>query len=273
MENTQTPQSDIPILPPQDFQSPALPQTHQNTKLPLIIGGLFLVCVIGGAGYYLGTKNAKQTTLSPKEMVVHASPEPVSSSPTPEGDFRKRSFDPASKWYADKLYPQELLSIGDEKLIGIKCSPQYTVGGDGGGKYYEGESNQELSDPNILQKVQSLVQSGKTVDAFMYCQTNSNLALFEYEEQKGGGGSETIAYFGSMTGNTFDQWASLPNPGLAYFTCRQPLQFTTNTQLYVSCTGGDGGGGGAGIYRIDGVSQDINQVAFCTTAEDKVTCK
>ncbi len=283
MENTQPTQTDIPVSTPQDSQQPTLPQTNKNMTLPLILGGLVLACVMGGVGYYLGAKSVVPAPVKTQELVVESSPSPlpVVASPVtttqPMADsFEKRLFNPSGNWFRDKPYPQQLTSIDESKLIGLKCSPQYLVGGDGGGgtyfSYDEKGAATQLADQDLLNKVAALVKSGKSVSAFMSCKTSTGLNLFEYEEQRGGGGSGTTAFFGALNGETFTEWASVPNPGIAYFTCTKSLQFTNGLQWYVACGGGDGNAGGENIYKIDGSLKKVSQVFSCSAVADELTC-
>lgn len=72
------PQTQPPIInQPQTPQSPPIPP-RQSSKLPLIIGGLVLIILIGGVNYYFG----KQSGNNESKAVQTISPTEEVSSPT-----------------------------------------------------------------------------------------------------------------------------------------------------------------------------------------------
>ncbi|HYD34736.1 MAG TPA: hypothetical protein VD999_01570 [Vitreimonas sp.] len=309
MEKTLTPNSQPAFSTQVVSSSPAA----SNSLKVAVVGLLMLLPVVAYGGYYFGRQRALSNQVTDNSKIrVAVSPTPTSASlendqvictmdakVCPDGsavgrtgpncefaecpavaEFKKRLFDSSAIWFVNRPYPSEMTQLDETKLVGLDCSEAYILGGPLESLAYftnpsDGSNATQLSDPELL-KIPQLVTSstGKNVNSFVTCDTATGMKLLEFEEWAGGGGSRNKAFFGVIENNSFTQWAELPTPGLAYFSCFHPLQFTTTKQWYFQCGGGDGGGGGKALYRIDGANNKIQQLEFCTSSvELGVSCK
>jgi len=167
--------------------------------------------------------------------------------------YSKRQFDINKNFFQTQHYPNEIVSIENKDLVGMKCSPEYVR--QVGGEYTLGtDPESKLKDISLLGMVNNLNKtvSNNYIAAFTVCDTEDRMRIVEYEIWGGGGGSKNVAYFGLINkDNSIEEIERIDTDGSPYFTCDIPLQLTSLDLLYYECRGGDGGSGSASIYKID----------------------
>ncbi len=185
-----------------------------------------------------------------------------------EAAYSKRQFDINKNFFQAQPYPNELISIGNRDLVGMKCSPEYVR--QAGGEYTLGtDPESELKDVSLLGIITNLNKTivDNYIAAFTACDTEDMMRIVEYEIWGGGGGSKNVAYFGVVNASgTVEEVTSIKNDGTPYFTCDIPLQLTSLDLLYYECRGGDGGSGSASIYKIDLNKKLVTRVIKCDSS-------
>lgn len=182
--------------------------------------------------------------------------------------YLKRQFDVNKNFFNTEPYPNELITIENKDLLGMKCLPEYVR--QVGGEYTLGTDPEfELKDVSLLGIINNLNKTvvDNYIAAFAVCDTENMMRIVEYEVWGGGGGSKNVAYFGVVnTSDNIETVTSIKNDGSAYFTCNNPLQLTVSNVLYYGCGGGDGGSGSASIYKIDLNKQLVTRVIKCDSS-------
>lgn len=177
-------------------------------------------------------------------------------------NFPKRQFDASKKFFQTYSYPQSLINISDQYLVGMKCTPQYLK--QASEEFTLGTNpDVKLTDNTQLQLISKVESSiGKDISTFMSCVTYDNKTIVVYEVWGGGGGSTNTAYFSLANSGVIDKATIILNDGSPYWTCQQPLQLSTSDKLYFQCGGGDGVYSSASIYEID---LNTNTSKSCTS--------
>ncbi|MFZ3301554.1 MAG: hypothetical protein WA152_02465 [Microgenomates group bacterium] len=181
----------------------------------------------------------------------------------PESIFIKRNFLPSDKFMDTYDYPDELLNLTDENLIGFNCLKRYDYQPNG---YYSVEDyfkfkKDELYDSNgafnsIKTVEDKLKTSGNgTITSISPCTTDENKDLLAYSVTPnivttGGAIGSDIFYGYVSSGNVLNR-SIVPMKKEAYFRCNEVLAITKGGYLYVSCGSGDGGYSTKSIYKIN----------------------
>jgi len=289
-----------------DLQSQSLPVNPKNkTKSVFLVVFVLLGFILfGGGGYYLGTKNAQQTQPTQPNDQNQNYPSPTttvfqpSSTQTPiiniKTGYPKRQFDPTKKFFSSRDYPNEVTSIVDTELVGMRCTARLTcVSPYTECTYYpEGADTSKPpsrnTDPQLLNLIK---EANKTIDKetvmgipardieeVTLCDTEDGRQILRYKTGGGGGGAGSVDYIGlGNSGNVINKIVAIQE-NIAYFGCYQPLQLAKSNILYYQCGGGDGPAGSSTIYKINLTNKTSSSLLQCTSVGDEsgnvtLTCK
>jgi len=278
-----------------------------NPKQPLLSNPLVLVFLIVTASvlssfatYFVVSTNQNTQSQMPYQQNATVLPtQAVVSTPTQRTttkSFVKRQFDINKKIeisggnFID--YPKELLSIGENDLVAMECSPYiwYSYNSDSYLYYEENipaekiitKDTKTLTDKKLLKLINEANKNvpSKTIDDIRFCDTEDSRTVFQYGTHAGGGGNQNVANFGIVNSDgTVKKITAIPNDGAPYFECRWPLQLTKSGLLYYECGGGDGFFGATSFYKINLTANTHSAVLKCTSVGNdrgepvKITCK
>jgi hypothetical protein len=185
----------------------------------------------------------------------------------------KRYFDTGS-FFGDKSYPDELLKLPTDKLVGFVCEGRYDRSGESiaftqnGLPYSEsGElSRIGLTDDELLKFLSKKESEAQKINARSYitfvqkCITEKDVTLVHYGVTPGMGGAGSASHFEYQAKQSAIEMENAP-----YFTCDKVLAVTNDDKLYVTCGGGDGGFGSASIYRVNMSNGTSQKLIVCTS--------
>src|SRR4051812_18528639 len=96
------------------------------TSLLLVLISALLIMVVVGSSLLLFSKKqnvTNQTTAAQTQKVTLAAEQ---KTPTPTvSPYKKRLFNPNDKILGYQSYPQEVLDLADNQLVGLQCSKIY----------------------------------------------------------------------------------------------------------------------------------------------------
>lgn len=275
MNPDSTPQTTLET--PTSTQVPLSPNTvitpppKPANKLFLLLGTFILVLGLIGAGGIVYMKQPFTPVVTQENTLESASSENEVAETSTAGDdaqaYAQRLFDPTAKFFGAHDFPLELTNLSDDQLQAIKCSPRYDKNDQGQfvATNIDDHSEIELTDPRL----KAILTGNTSITAISLCETEAGETLVHYEIGAGGGGMQTVAYFGLLDADSnLDQTIDIPADDAPYFNCTQPLALTTNNIFYYGCGGGDGGFSQATIYKIDISTHQAAQLAKCTSTAD-----
>jgi hypothetical protein len=245
----------------------------------LMVLGIVLLLAVAIGGYWLGTQKSipvaksSQSTSLPTKAVVATPPVDLTVSPT--DNFSKRLFDLEEKFY-NQSYPIEMTTIGDNDLIGIRCTPIYINTSTEVDKdvFFDQSSPAptKLTDNQLslfINKAQSdFLVKGERIEEAFRCETERGFQIFSYQISGGGGVMENSNYWYRVTlDSDFKLLAKIVNDGIPYRVCRRLLQLGKDS-LYVECGGGDGGYSGGEIFKIDVNDKTYQRIIKCQSVTD-----
>lgn len=236
--------------------------------------------VLVGGFYYLRTQKAKNDTissvsLSPTLTQIDSQTPIITKSQSNSISYRTRYFDVDDLFYNKEKYPLELTSIYENALTPISCTGVYTNdSGKGDYTVYEefpqnqrSASVEEESDMMSYIKNLNVNSEGKHVSEIISCTPKVGKVIVLYSMGPCGGGCMGIPYVGVVNGTSIQQIAEIKNV-TAYYGCRKPLQLTNTNNFYFVCSGGDGPGGAATIYKMLLNSKALTTVRSCESGID-----
>lgn len=266
-------------------------RSNQKGLAPIVI--ILLITLLGG-GYFIYQSQGKITTPSSQptpQPFEPSSSAPVSISPaspynpeeytvwtyglplSSEG-FKKRQFDINKKFFKSKNYPDEVINISEENLVGMKCTPRIF-------KSVGPSAIAELTEEKKEKLLALIKEADKTIDKLdrfgnpaeiyevTYCQTEDGRQILRYKISSGGGGGGGADYIGLVNpDNTIKRVAKIADNHFAYFGCYNPLQLTKDNILYYNCWGGDGPSGVASIYKISLNDSSVKRLIDCKSGVD-----
>lgn len=180
----------------------------------------------------------------------------------------KLLVDVTKPWFRNTQYPEEILSLSDDKLKELNCTEKYFYAADG---KFEPNSNRETKvtlDSGFADAAKSIaiysVPTGfdiyrcnisteefpKEVYIYSYCKTNCGGAIGKV--------------FGMFWWYAGSKQVEFPNETGAYAQCDSPIALTSDNKFYFGCEAGDGLYSAASIYKFD--FNEIKRIAF----EDRV---
>lgn len=196
-----------------------------------------------------------------QSLVINNASDDVYSEP--ESIFVKRNFSPSDKFMNTYDYPDELLNLTDENLIGFNCLKRYDYQPNG---YYSSEDyfkfkKNELYDSNgvsnFIKTVEDKLKTNDsgTIVSIVPCTTDEDKDLLTYSVipnivTTGGGIGSNIFYGYVSSGNILNK-SIVPMEKEAYFGCNEVLAITKSGYLYASCGSGDGGYSTKSIYKVN----------------------
>jgi len=278
-----------------------------NPKQPLLSNPLILVLLIVTASilssfatyFVVLTNQNAQSQMSYQQNPTVLPTQAVVSTPiqrTTTKSFVKRQFDINKKIeisggnFID--YPKEILSISENDLVAMRCSPYIWYGYNPDSYLYYDENvpagkittkdTKILTDERLLKLINEAKKTvpSKTIGDIRFCDTEDSRTVFQYGTHAGGGGSQNVANFGIVNSDgTVRKITAIPNDGAPYFECRWPLQLTKSGLLYYECGGGDGFFGATSFYKINLIANTHSAVLKCTSVGNdmgepiKITCK
>lgn len=223
--------------------------------------------------------NIPTPTLTP---VVYPTPNPTNT-PTPSpvievidryqfGEFKKRHFDPQEEYLSAINYPQEMLAVAENNLVGVSCSSVYRVIDETLRLEEQGEFGRVakvtfLEDKTLLglyNEAQATIE--EKIKRITFCETENKESILVYEVDTDKlPDSINIAYFGmKKVGGKLEKRAEITKHIIPYFTCTQPFQLTKGGIFYLECRGGDIGGYGFSIYKIDLNKSVVRPLVNCS---------
>lgn len=278
-----------------------------NPKQSLLSNPFILVLLIVTASvlssfatyFVMSTNQNTQSQMSYQQNATVLPTQAVDSTPTQRTttkSFVKRQFDINKKIeisggnFID--YPKEILSIGENDLVAMKCLPYIWHGYNPDSYLYYDENVpagkittkdiKTLTDERLLRLINEAKKTvpSKTIGDIRFCDTEDSRTVFQYGTHAGGGGNQNVANFSIVNSDgAVKKITAIPNDGAPYFECRQPLQLTKSGLLYYECGGGDGLFGATSFYEINLTANTNNAVLRCTSVGNdmgkpvKITCK
>lgn len=255
---------------------PEHPVKNQRGNLPIILGVLVLLFVVGAGAYYLGMKQNKPltsnitSTPSPTENASsQVTPLPTTSNAIKE--YKARYFNLTDNLWENTKYPTELTQLAESSLTPISCTPTYSGYGKDYTSYDEKtQKSTPLTDASLLNYIQTINNKyeGKTVSEIFACSPEQGKTVVLYSLGPCGGGCSGIPYVGVVNGSDIQE-AGTMQEGMAYFGCRQPLQLTKDNMFYFRCGGGDGPGASTSIYKLSLNNLSLSKVKHCEAGIDE----
>ncbi|MBM3209315.1 hypothetical protein FJZ40_03425 [Candidatus Shapirobacteria bacterium] len=248
---------------------PATGSFHSRTLLVIFLGVIILGTCLAGAYFLLSSKN-NPAPFSRETAQESPAKTPAIPTVTPRlVDYNKRLFNPTEKFIETQDYPQELLRLAEDELVGLSCSPNYSKANSLGDNTYgywdeQTETIINLTDQRILDIVSSAnrVVPGNNIASIQICDTEDRKTFAKYGVQLSGGGAGEDVYFAKvLSGRTLGGPLFLSgNQQAAYFGCSKPLQLTKTDLLYYQC----GGEGNYSIYKVYlGANPTLKKVIEC----------
>lgn len=193
--------------------------------------------------------------------------------------FTKRQFDVSRKLqHGEPLfqsldYPQELVSINENDLVGMRCTPGLTcVSPYESCSYYpEGLERSKPPFTTADQKLLTLVKNANNIidkkgslpiEEIQLCEAENNQQILRYQDPNrggGGGGTDHISLV-NLDNGSVKKVVTIDEPG-AYFGCNQPIQLTKDNVLYYQCYSE----GKASIYSISLNNYTKTRILYCET--------
>ncbi|MCL4397897.1 hypothetical protein M1403_02630 [Patescibacteria group bacterium] len=181
-------------------------------------------------------------------------------------DYLKRQF-PPNKFMGLENYPQEITSVKESDLVGLKCSPYYNK--DWNGIWYRSGDGKKLADGSqetsaFFQKLQSFseILIKKPIESnFQLCETEDGRQLVLHDNHLGLVKADI----------TFVPVTTLSDPGDPYFVCPNPIQLTKSDLFYYECGSGDGGAAYGFLFRIDLNQKTSQLIRKCQTLDAQLT--
>lgn len=253
------------------------PVNNQRRNLPIILGVLVLLFVVGVGAYYLGTKQNKPlasnitSTPTPTENAIsQVTPIPTSTSNSVK-EYKARYFNVTDNFWENIKYPTELTQIVESSLTPISCTSTYSGYGKDYTSYDEKtQKSTPLTNALLLNYIQTINKKyeGKTVSEIFACSPEQGKTVILYSLGPCGGGCSGIPYVGIVNGSDIQE-AGTMQEDMAYFGCRQPLQLTKDNIFYFKCGGGDGPGASTSIYKLSLNNLALSKVKHCEAGIDE----
>ncbi len=253
---------------------------NQKGNLLVIFCILALILAVSTGTYYLGINKDRFFPSRQPETTYLPAPTPLCHSPIePQEGWLKKQFSNDSKFVENIDYPKELTDICDNQLISMGCGFPYIRQANGNYTYTEtvkeGSNTKSTSltvtQEDTLDNIHRLSRMlpGESIDKVRFCLLQNKDIIAVYEHWAGGGGSKNTSYLATLAAEGgVIEFGSIPNPGIAYFTCDQPL-LLTESALFLECRGGDGPSGSKTIYKIDRKTKEAKNVLQCDFLSDE----
>lgn len=236
--------------------------TNQKGNIPIIVGVLIFLIIIGGGVYYLGTQ--KFFNITQNLPLTTPSPPPCYAEDDSESAYTypKRQFDIKSKFIGDQDYPSQITSFCDNQLTKMSCLDHpYILQPDGTYRFTEIKKEGEVitsttltvTQEDVLDNIHRISRKlgGINPDKIYYCAIDGRdlLAIYEIWENGKESNNETkIALLATQGG--VEEITSILNYGVSHFTCDKPLLLTGADHLYIECSGANEVPISKAIYKI-----------------------
>lgn len=257
---------------------------QKGFTLLVILLGILILGISFGGGYLLITKK-----LNVNSVPIYT-PLPCHTKPNPNSVSTLRQVDIDSKFLGNQGYPREVINICDSELVAMDCTFLYTRMSDGNYTYNSTETTDSgtksvslrVTQEDILDNISRLSRklNGKNPDQVKFCTIGEGDLIAEYELWQGDKRTDKAVSFAILYAQGgVNTLASIPNDGLANFSCNQQILFTKDNSLYTECYGGNEPSVSKYIYKIDineGISTKIFQCSSTginIRGEDNVVCE
>jgi hypothetical protein len=202
-----------------------------------------------------------------------STPAPILTTPETDVGFLVRQFAPATPFFGNTNYPNELISTSDVDMMRMRCSPEYFSWSGTDHEYVDPVTLQrrKITEP-LLQTYLNSAQNlnpGKYIISIAVCEIKNGKPIVVYRVGPCGGGCAGLPHlsYGQADGSLELLAIISPDQDGAYFGC-QPLQLTKSQILYVTCLGE-----GTGIIRrIDLMTHSVSAILSCRDSESGITC-
>lgn len=243
---------------------------------------LFLMRIFGYWFYQINKKGGNSINQENNSLPIKVTISKSYDVEKAKDGFKKKNFKNDEDFIRETVkYPTALISLKDEELIGVRCSPEYRLSG---GEYsYYNEKNEIIklvdntlisfldktnrSLPERLNFKKELVK--QKIERIRKCETEDgkNIVFYWLPKYQDNGVNEFsykgTAFIGYLSA---DQTLKFPvniDVDVIYAGCREPLALTKKGTLYYICEGGDGGYLKETIYTINLDFGEYNNFYSC----------
>lgn len=278
---------------------------NQKGFFPLVIFlGILILGISFGVGYLLITNKLSDSPppVTDVDNISNYTPPPCYSKSDPNSASPLRAIDINSKFLGNQDYPAEIKNICDSELVGMDCLEPYTRRDDGMYVYNNTETTESgiksvsliATQEDVLDNISRLTRKldNKNPNKVKFCSIGKGNLITEYElwqvgkekekdkdKDKNKDKNKTVGFALLYAQGGVNNLATIPNGGLANFTCDKQILFTKDNNLYVECEGGNEISVSKFIYKIninEGISTKIFQCSSTGTnirGEDNVVCE
>jgi hypothetical protein len=219
-------------------------------------------------------------TASPTAAATLTSDEDLS-----QKEYMLRQLPPDFEKWFERPYPDEITGLADADLQGFRCTNSYfdiSPYGDPQLGYIDGVTNEKrfLTDTALTAIVNELNRTAQEtkhhVSGLVYCEIEDGTEIVLYSLapcDPPRGACPGDPYVGVLDSGLITPIAAPRDLNIAYVSCRTLLAVDKANNLYYRCSGGDGGGSGTVIFKINLISKEQTTLVDCDLDGRVITCK